>query len=73
MLSPDFYVADSLNRQFGFQLSDFTQTFYMAAECAAARAIPRRRAIIGAQFGAQLSDAPPALLHAPLSGRSGRK
>ena len=41
MLSPDFYVADSLNRQFGFQLSDFTQTFYMAAECAA-RAIPRR-------------------------------
>ena len=35
MLSPDFYVADSLNRQFGFQLSDFTQTFYMAAECAA--------------------------------------
>ena len=61
MLSPDFYVADSLNRQFGFQLSDFTQTFYMAAECAA-RAIPRR-----AQFiDAQLSDAPPALLHAPL-------
>ena len=35
MLSPDFYVADSLNRQFGFQLSDFTQTFYMAAECTA--------------------------------------
>ena len=73
MLSPDFYVADSLNRQFGFQLSDFTQTFYMAAECAA-RAIPRptrktRRAIIGAQH----SDAPPALLHAPLSGRSARR
>ena len=53
MLSPDFYVADSLNRQFGFQLSDFTQTFYMAAECAA-RAIPRRRAIRRAQFGAPL-------------------
>ena len=63
MLSPDFYVADSLNRQFGFQLSDFTQTFYMAAECAGIP-IPRRanrRAI-----RAQLSDAPPALLHAPL-------
>ena len=40
MLSPDFYVADSLNRQFGFQLSDFTQTFYMAAECAARAQFP---------------------------------
>ena len=71
MLSPDFYVADSLNRQFGFQLSDFTQTFYMAAECAA-RAIPRPTRKTGrAQFGAQLSDAPPALLHAPLQVGAG--
>ena len=51
MLSPDFYVADSLNRQFGFQLSDFTQTFYMAAECAAARAIPGVAQHRRAQFG----------------------
>ena len=53
MLSPDFYVADSLNRQFGFQLSDFTQTFYMAAECAARAQFPGV-AQLAAQFGATL-------------------
>ena len=35
MLNADFFVADSLLRRHGFQISDFETTFYLGAESAA--------------------------------------